>query len=130
MAPLKQAAAKAGPVQVKEFVQELKNGTQDAKAAAARMLGAIAMREPPPAAPGASSSGASSSSEQASSKPSATADMLVRGGVVGPLVALVAQGADEGQIAAASTLAAIAAAGKEYQEAIAAANGVRPSCNC
>lgn len=51
MAPLKQAASKAGPAEVKELVAELKNGTQNAKASAARMLGAIAARDPPPAAP-------------------------------------------------------------------------------
>ena len=85
-AALRKAASSAGDAEVKVLVKELKNGSQEDRAGAARMLGAIAAREPPPSAPGASNLSSSSSS---SMEPGATT-MLVRCGAVPPLVAIVA----------------------------------------
>ena len=86
------------------------------------MLGAIASRDPLPGVPGSSSASSSSTRDGET----LAAVKVARSGAIGPLVALVVGGTDDGQIAAAGALAAIAACGAEQQMAIAGAGALTP----
>ena len=107
------------------------NGSQDAKAKAAKVLCAIASRGSASNASAVASASADTSrpitGEPASAlRTEPPARLVVRCGAIAPLTALVANGNDQGQIAAAGTLAALANAHADIRLAIADARAVTP----
>ena len=120
-AALKRLAATATEQTIRSLVEQLTIGPAKERASAALKLGAIAesgvkMKKP--------SEAAKASGAIIATTPAVV--VLVTHGAITPLVALVAGGTDEGKIAAAACLAAIASYHPEQQDAIAKGGGVGP----
>ena len=118
MSQLKKKASTVGEPEVVQLVQELTNGTQDVKTAAASMLSAFSAFNPAVVR--------SNSSLRPNERKLEPNKLIARSGAIEPLIALLDSGVDESQIAAASALASLASSHAARQEEIAAAGAVAP----
>ena len=117
-ATLARTASAAGEPEVRELVRLVASGTQEQKVEAANMLGAFAAIEPGILK--------ANQSRRASERKELPSQLIVRCGAVQPLCGLLAGGRDDGQIAAAATLASISGSHAAHQEAIAKAGAIAP----